>query len=67
MSAGWAWRVQARVPSGVCGWSTRVDRLNRGTADSTAEWLAERYPEWEIRLLDDATGEIVHVAKVSAP
>lgn len=66
MSAGWQWRVQARVPGGVCGWSTRVDRLNRETADDAAAYLAVKQPTWEIRLHDEETGEVVHVEKVSA-
>ena len=67
MSERWTWRVQVRVPDGAFDWITRVDKLNRDTADAEAHWLSGIVnPTWEIRLLNDAPGEIVHVEKVSA-
>ncbi len=58
MSAPWRWRVQART--GRSGWATQVDRLDRDTAGETADAYALIHPEWELRLEDESTGEIVY-------
>jgi hypothetical protein len=64
MTAPWRWRVEAQ--HGKSGWATQADRLSRDLAAETAQVYAVIHPEWQLRLVDDATAEIVPVEKASA-
>lgn len=57
----WLWVVEARNADSRFGWSCVVDRLDRKRADETAAFYANRYPEWQMRLHDKATGEVIHL------
>jgi hypothetical protein len=65
--SGWLWRVEARTGGYLFGWSRIVDRLSRKVAGETAEFYAGRYPEWQLRLHDEETGELIHLGKDGKP
>jgi hypothetical protein len=60
------WRVEVRGPHQMA-WSTYVDRLPRSVALETAEVVRSLHPEWTLRLVDDATAEIVRLGSDGRP
>ena len=62
MSTSWRWQVEARSEGDRFSWKRLVDRLDRERAEDAADRYAARHPEWQIRLLDTTTGEVIHLA-----
>lgn len=60
MTTPWRWDVEAKSEGDRFGWKLIVNRLDREKAEDTADYYAMRHPEWQIRLLDTKTGEVIH-------
>jgi hypothetical protein len=56
----WNVRVEAHTGSAF-GWLTYVKRLSYDKALETARQLSATHPLWQMRLVDDNTGEITHL------
>jgi len=60
------WRVEART-HGQHAWQMYVDRLDREVALQTAEVIQPLHPTWELRVVDEATAEAVHLGRDGKP
>jgi hypothetical protein len=60
------WCVQERTHSHR-EFRTYVDRLERDIAIETAQVLHHLHPDWQMRIVDEVTGELLHLGLDGKP